>query len=105
MLFSANRFSIEATTGDVSVIREFNFESPNQPKEFVVTVHARNSLADVNSDLVAEVLVAIKLVDVNDNAPVFDSDTTSSPVVLYWDTLVGTKLFRVHATDADQVIK
>lgn len=63
------KFSINATTGEIRTLHSFDRDEPSRNKEVYVTVQAtdngRPTLADICT-------FKITILDINDNAPIFD---------------------------------
>jgi len=92
-----NKFQIDPKTGWLSTNKVFNRDEPDREKEVHVTVKAsdrgRPSLESVCT-------IAVRIEDINDNAPIFDRAGYEIPVAQ--DTPEGTQIMRVSATDIDE---
>ena len=94
----SNLFYINELTGEIYTnSTEFDFDNP--PREYFITVEA---IDGADPPRRSEINVTIALEDVNDNPPVFDSNTFT--VTIAEDTSIGTSILRVTATDADSGI-
>ena len=88
------KFSIEPTTGLVSVAGEIDHE---RAKEYFLTVQARDGGTPPLSN---HATVNITVIDTNDNAPVFTRKSYSTSISE--KSSVGTNVVRVTATDLDK---
>lgn len=92
-------FEIDYHTGAIRLVQQLDFEKEGQQR-FEFSVSAED-LGEPKMYSVRPALVNIKVLDVNDLPPVFESKTldfvVSTPVV------PGTKIGRVEATDGDTV--
>jgi len=91
------KFKIDSETGWLSTNTMFNRDEPDREKKVHVTVkasdHGKPPLEDVCT-------IAVKIMDINDNPPIFDRANYDVPVAQ--DTEVGRKIMRVSATDVDE---
>ena len=90
-----NSFSLNQESGVITVANDIDRE---RVTSFSLVVSARDM--GTPRPLVATTTVRIRVLDINDNAPVFSPASYS--ISLREDTSVGTALFSVYATDADQ---
>ncbi len=86
------------------MVTAFDYESASST-DFFILGYAGNPLADSDVHSTAETRVEIVVKDVNDNAPEFGSGLGDKPVVVHWDSEIGSRLILLSATDADQVDK
>ena len=85
-------FYINVSTGEIFLNGTLDYES-NRTHEIMIT--ANNSDGSQSSSL----LIQIRVIDVNDNSPVFLNDTYTATVME--NSPVGTFVVRVTVTDAD----
>ena len=85
-------FTLDANNGVLSITEIIDYEDPDS-REFSVTVTANNS------PLSSTVMTRIVVTDVNDNAPIFQSDSYTASVPEH--SMVSTTVETVIATDAD----
>ncbi|KAF7206514.1 protocadherin Fat 3-like [Nothobranchius furzeri] len=90
------KFTIDSKLGTISVTDDLDFEVC---KDFYITVEAWDS---GNPPLSTATMVIIQLMDVNDNAPVFDQDIYN--VLISEDAPVGQTVTRVFAEDLDSQV-
>ena len=86
-------FEIDSSTGDLSVASPLDFESTRQ---YHLTVRAQDSGTPPSANTSN---VVVRVVDVNDNVPRFNTPIYQSSVAE--DVTVGTTVVRVQAYDAD----
>lgn len=95
-----NRFMIDEATGQISLARELDRESRDN---YALTVVARD--AGLETRLSSSVTLEIRVLDENDNSPVFrreNNDTSSYDRIRVLETTpVNTELMRFRATDED----
>ena len=91
-----NTFSIDSKTGDISTLRIIDRERTDV---YVLKVVAENEEA---RHMRSRINVTINILDVNDNAPVFDfpSDTNNT-IQIATDVPIGTPIIKVKARDPD----
>ena len=85
-------FTLDANNGALSITEIIDYEDPDS-REFSVTVTANNP------PLSSTVMTRIIVTDVNDNAPIFQSDSYTVSVLEH--SIVSTTVETVIATDAD----
>lgn len=88
-------FYINSSTGEIFTIND-TFDADSAPYSYQLTVNATDGGMNPRS---TSVPVEIDLVDVNDNDPIFTSDTFS--FVVSEDVSIDSSVFVVTATDAD----
>ncbi|MGO4566500.1 Ig-like domain-containing protein [Rhizobium sp. 2YAF20] len=96
--FDGNLFSIDSQSGALAFIKAPDFENPDVnggvPDQFYsVLVRATDSVG-----LFAEQLLTVTVTNVNDNSPIFTSDTTATVV----ENVAGTA-YQAVAGDADNL--
>ena len=85
-------FSLESTSGDLRLLQKLKFSGKIYELEVQATDHGPVQLSSSQN-------LRITVIDVNDNAPVFDDGIVSVNVVE--NSPKGTPAFRVSATDQD----
>lgn len=88
------RFEIEEATGQIMLARSLDRETT---AKYTLTVLAKD--AGMAKQLSATTIVAIEVLDENDNAPEFIQ--TESKISVIETTPIGTELIRFRANDAD----
>jgi len=91
------KFKINSVTGQITTNKIFNRDEPEREKEVHVTVKARDKGRPVLEDVCT---IKVQIMDINDNAPIFDRSKYDIPIAR--DTLPGTTVMRVSATDVDE---
>ncbi|XP_036379708.1 protocadherin Fat 3-like [Megalops cyprinoides] len=89
-------FEINVLTGSISVVKPLDFEVC---KDYYLTVEAWDG---GTPPLGAVTTVAIKLTDVNDNAPTFNQDVYN--IVVSEDAAVGQSIVQLLAEDPDSLL-
>lgn len=87
----AKAFAVDHKTGEVLLIWELDYELK---KEYFFRVEAKDS-----ANHACHYNLKVRVLDVNDNAPVFDEPIKISSVPE--NALVGSLVGKVHAIDAD----
>ncbi|KAM4546593.1 protocadherin Fat 3 [Fundulus diaphanus] len=90
------KFSIDRKLGSISVADDLDFEVC---KDFYITVEAWDN---GNPPLSTATMIVIELMDVNDNAPMFDQDIYN--VLISEDASIGQTVTRVFAEDLDSQV-
>ncbi|KAH3873306.1 hypothetical protein DPMN_036538, partial [Dreissena polymorpha] len=90
-----NRFTINANTGQISVIGSLDYETQSQ---YAFIVEAVDSASDSRTGTAS---VSIRVIDIQDNVPLFVE--TSVTVTVAESATIGTTIVRVTALDRDSV--
>ncbi|MEQ2188629.1 hypothetical protein GOODEAATRI_016967, partial [Goodea atripinnis] len=90
------KFSIDRKLGSISVADDLDFEVC---KDYYITVEAWDN---GNPPLSTATMIVIELMDVNDNAPMFDQDIYN--VLISEDASIGQTVTRVFAEDLDSQV-
>lgn len=84
-------FLLDPVSGEFTLTRALDYESEQY---YILTVGSRSRAAQA-----ARLRVYFNIIDVNDNPPIFSSDSYSAAVAE--DASVGTCFLILNATDAD----
>lgn len=93
-------FVINATTGAITVGADV-IDSDTGVSDFTVFVSARDHGYPALTSALPAVRVDITVEDVNDNHPVYENTSAINPVIVPEDTVAGTPLAVLFASDAD----
>ena len=94
---SDSRFSVDSTTGQVTLTEELDFETD---EEVSILVELRDNPSDQTNSNAPQYTVKVNVIDRPDNVPVFD-DTAIYSIAIDPGITTGGTLITVHATDRD----
>ena len=89
-----NTFSVDSSTGEISLLRELDYENGDENFTFVISASNEGSL------IVTTANVTIVVVNGNNHDPVFVSPIFDT-IVLYENESVGISIFNASAVDGD----